>query len=613
MPGITGIIGKTPREKNEQDLRLMVESMMHESFYTSGTYINDHLGVYAGWICHEGSFSDCMPVWNEKKNIVLMFFGENFTDIELFDQLKAKHHRFDNSNASYVIHLYEEKGVDFLKDMNGWFSGLLVDIQAGKVFLFNDRYGTQRIYYYEGSDAFYFSSEAKALLKICPELRQIDMRGFGEFLTCGGVLEYRTLFKNVFLLPGSSAWSFQQDGVLTRDSYFNPATWENQPWLEKEFFYEKLKETFHKILPRYFRSNQKIGISLTGGLDTRVIMANMAMPEGKYPCYTFGGMYRDCSDVKVARKVASVCKQTHQTLPLDKQFLSDFPKCAEKTIYITDGYLNISGSYQIYLNKLAREIAPIRMTGNNGGEVLRGIEGMLRAVPPDKRLFNPDLNDYWQDAADTLAGLYHRSVHPMTFNLFNEMPWFRNHAFVSEQSQLTLRSPYLDADLIALIYRAPLVIRKSKEFSLRLISDGNKELGKIPTDRGVGGSLKFPLSTLVRQYNEFTFKAEYAYNYGMPQWLAKFDYRFKYMHLEKLFFGRHKFAHFRIWYRDELADYVKAVLLDERTLSRPYLNRKAVEEMVKGHTKGYANYTTEISQILTVELIHRLLIENNLQ
>ncbi|MDO9349669.1 MAG: hypothetical protein Q7U55_00325, partial [Deltaproteobacteria bacterium] len=84
-----------------------------------------------------------------------------------------------------------------------------------------------------------------------------------------------------------------------KNFYFKPDIWENQPWLEKEFFYKILKDTFAKVLPRYFRTNQKIGISLTGGLDTRIIMANMEMAAGKYPCYTFGGMYRDCYDVKI--------------------------------------------------------------------------------------------------------------------------------------------------------------------------------------------------------------------------------------------------------------------------------------------------------------------------
>jgi asparagine synthase (glutamine-hydrolysing) len=437
------------------------------------------------------------------------------------------------------------------------------------------------------------------------------MKGLGEFLSCNCVLEYRSLFKNIFLLPGASAWEFKPAGSLNKCCYFKPDNWENQPWLEKEFFYEKLRETFAKILPRYFRANQKIGISLTGGLDTRVIMANMEMPPGKYPCYTFGGMYRDCYDVKVARKVAAACHQTHQVLPLDQQFLSDFQKYTEKTIYITDGYFDVSGSYEVYLNSLAREIAPIRMTGNYGGEILRGIEGKLKASPPDEKLFNADFNIHIQNAAETVAGLYKSSSHPMTLNLFKEIPLFRNHGFVIEQSQLTPRTPCLDNDLVALMYRAPMGVRDDMELTLRLIADGSPALGAITSDRGFGGNKKFPFSILIEPYYDFLFKAEYAYNYGMPQWLAKIDYVFMFMHFEKLFFGRHKFAHFRLWFRDELADDIKSVLLDEKSLGRSYLNSKGVEEMVQGHTKGNRNYTTEISKLLTVELTQRLLIESN--
>jgi asparagine synthase (glutamine-hydrolysing) len=147
---------------------------------------------------------------------------------------------------------------------------------------------------------------------------------------------------------------------------------------------------------------------------------------------------------------------------------------------------------------------------------------------------------------------------------------------------------------------------------LRLIADGNPTLGAISSDRGFGGNKKFPLSTLDKLYSDFLFKAEHAYNYGMPQWLARIDYIFMFMHFEKRLLGRHKFAHFRTWYRDELADYIKSVLLDKRSLGRSYLNSKKAEEMVYGHTKGNHNYTAEINKLLSLELIHRLLIESNL-
>jgi asparagine synthase (glutamine-hydrolysing) len=104
-------------------------------------------------------------------------------------------------------------------------------------------------------------------------------------------------------------------------------------------------------------------------------------------------------------------------------------------------------------------------------------------------------------------------------------------------------------------------------------------------------------------------KAEYAYDHGMPQSVARIDHALSPFHLEKLFLGRHKYYHFRVWYRDALSKYVQEMLLDPLTLSRPYLDRKAVEATVRGHLKEGRNHTTEIHKLLSIELLHRLFID----
>ncbi len=114
---------------------------------------------------------------------------------------------------------------------------------------------------------------------------------------------------------------------------------------------------------------------------------------------------------------------------------------------------------------------------------------------------------------------------------------------------------------------------------------------------------------LARAYLEFTFKAEYAYDYGMPQWVAKLDNAFAPLHFERLWIGRHKLFHFRLWYKTILAKYVQEILLDPRALARPYLKREAVEAVVRGHLKGNRNYTTEIHRLLSLELLHRLFLD----
>jgi asparagine synthase (glutamine-hydrolysing) len=96
----------------------------------------------------------------------------------------------------------------------------------------------------------------------------------------------------------------------------------------------------------------------------------------------------------------------------------------------------------------------------------------------------------------------------------------------------------------------------------------------------------------------------------MPQWIARTDHFLKAFQLERLFLGRHKVFHFRVWYRDRLANYVREILLDPKTLARPYLERVGVESVVKGHLKGNENYTYEIHKLLTLELIHRLFLDS---
>ena len=113
----------------------------------------------------------------------------------------------------------------------------------------------------------------------------------------------------------------------------------------------------------------------------------------------------------------------------------------------------------------------------------------------------------------------------------------------------------------------------------------------------------------IRGLLDFSVKTEYVYDYGMPQWVARIDHCFSPLHPERLFLGRHKFYHFRVWYRDALAHYVQEILLDPRTLSRPYLQRSMVQSIVREHLTGLRNYTQEIHAILTLEIIARKLLD----
>lgn len=606
MPGIVGFITRRPRAEAEQELGKMIASIRHETFYSIGEWIDESLGVYVGWAARKGSFSDGLPFRNEKGDVVLAFSGEEYPVPGNTRALHARGHLFDGNNGSYLVHAYEEDPA-FLLTLNGMFHGVLVDRTRGTATVFNDRYGMHRLYYHEGKETFYFGAEAKAILAVRPELRRANLQSLGEFVACGCILGNRSLFEDIHVLAGASSWTFRNGAIEHKGCYFDPREWEEQEGLEAETYYQGIREALSQNLPRYFDGRNRIGIALTGGLDTRIIMALRRPAAGSLACYTFGGSYGECHDVRIARKVAEISGQHHQVIPVGSEFLENFPHYAQRSLYFTEGCVDLSRTTDLYVSEKARHIAPVKVVGTYGSEILRQLP-MFKAVEPRPGLFRPDFLTYVYQAVNTYDRL--RREHPITFAAFRQSPWYHQGVLALEQTQLTVRSPYLDNDFVKAAYRSPKTNQEVQDIRLRLIADGSSVMARIPTDRGLGGHGGRVASAVCRAYLEFTFKAEYAYDYGMPQWVARTDHVLSAFHLERVFLGRHKLIHYRVWYRDALSDYVRQMLLDSRTLSRPYIEKAELESIVNGHLKGDRNYTNEIHKVLTLELLHRLFLDS---
>ena len=605
MPGIVGLITRMPRVRAEQQLRRMLDSIRHDPSYATGIWVDESQGAYVGWALHGASFCDGMPLFNEQQDVVLVFSGEEYSDSGIASSLRRQGYELDSKPASYLVHLYEADST-FPAGLNGRFQGLSIDRRAGRVMLFNDRSGLHRVHYHESKDAFYFAVEAKAILAVCPELCRLDPRGLGEYLSCGCVLENRTLFDGINVLPPASAWEFRNGSIEQKKTYFSFSDWEQQDRLEPEPYYQELRQVFAQNLPRYFNGRGSIGMSVTGGLDTRMVMAWWKAPPRSIPCYSFGGTYRDSQDVLLGKQLARAWGQTHEKIEVGEGFLSRFPDYAERTVYLTDGCADVSASPILYTNELARSIAPTRITGNYGGEVLRASR-MFKPQDPLSGLFSSELSRPTSQARSTYKSF--DGSHPVTFTLFRQAPWYHYSVFALEGTQMVVRSPFLDNDLVRTVYRSPQAAYSDSNICLRLIGDGNPVLRETRTDRGVGTTGL--LGTLSRGLLEFSFKAEYAYNHGMPQWLARVDHMLSPLRPERLFLGRHKYSHFRVWYRDRLSKYIQEILLDERTLNRWYIKRNTVEQIVAKHVSGEGNYTFEIHKVLSLELLSRSLLDRH--
>lgn len=602
MPGLVGIIGKKQPQDRERQVRTMLASMQYEEFYKSGVYSNPEMSVYVGWTCHPRSFSDCLPVINQTKDLVLFFAGEMFED----QYQSAGGTEGSSKNAGRLIGLYEEYGERFVEKLNGWFCGLLLDTRLGKGFLFNDRYGIHRIFIHEGKDGLYFSSEAKALLSVLPEAREFDPKGLGEFLTCGCTLGSRSLYKSIHILPPGSLWTFVDGAVEARGSYFDLRRWVGQECIDERQFLPQVVDLFGNVVQRHSGGALPVGVSLTGGLDSRMVMACLDGRAGEFPCYTFASMYRDSFDVQVGREVAKACKQPHHILVLGEEFLHELPHYLEKAVYVSDGYMGLSGAAELYLNSLARNLAAVRLTGNYGGELLRGVRAFKHEFPGGG-FVSPELHPFLSEARKTLHEL--EATDPVTFALFHQAPSQGYGRLAIERSQVILRTPFTDNDLVKLVYQAPPRLLKGRELSVAIISRYNPSLLKIPTDRGLLG-VGSRLRGMVRQlHREALSKAEYFTSHGMPNWLAAISQFGLSGILDRNFLGRHKFQHFRLWTQKRFAGYITDVLLQRGEDLAEFFNRRRIENMVHEHVAGRQNYTEEIDKIMTLTLGYRTLLK----
>ena len=605
MPGIVGIIGPAPAHECRRLVRAMLRTMQHEPTYVSGTHFSPSVGAYGGWVSHGSSFAARQSSALGKGGETLLFAGECF----------PSHGSVVNQESGTVavaeadlLCRYNAHGTSFIADLNGLFSGLLIDPRRQRALLFNDRYGSERLYHFEKDGTTYIASEAKALLRVLPELRAFDDEGVAQFLRYGSTLNGCTLFRGIRSLPGGTVLTIQRGVVESRKRYFVPDTWEAQPALDEAAFESQFREAFLRALPGYYSSDTPIGISITGGLDTRMILACMP-PLARPPvCYTFGGQTHKTLDAQIGARVARAKGLEHHLLRIGADFVAAFGRHVDRTVLITDGCAGALGAHEIYLTALARKLSSIRLTGNYGSEVLRGMSTFKPGhLAPELFAdgFRPML-----DAAE--AGSTRTPVHPVTQAAFREIPWHLFGLLAAGRSQIVFRTPYLDNEIVRLAYQAPARLRLSAVPALRLIYWQDSVLASIPTDQGLLWGKRGPSAIARRLFCWATFKLDYLHKEGLPDCLGSIDPLLSALAGTNLL-GLHKFLPYRSWFRRELSDYVRAVLTDTQTARQPYWNAKALPALVDDHVRGRHNRLRELNAVLTLEAVDRVLLRESVR
>lgn len=610
MPGIMGVISDRSEEWCEEKVNRMIDAMRYEKFYRFGHWSEPAGHAYVGWTGHSGSYVDLMPIANDEQQVFFFLAGELFPNKDAFAKGTNIPRTVDHQDIARILNHYERSGEDFVEALNGWFSGLVIDRKRCQVLLFNDRYGMSRLFLHQSKEGMFFSSEAKALLAVLPECREFDLKGLTEYVTCGCTISDRSLYKNIKIMPGASLYRWMRGRLIQKKRYYERSRWESQSPLEAEEFLALFNQTFTHAARQQVSRSLPAAVSLTGGLDSRMLLKALDPPPFTLPCYSFGSMFRDTFDVKVARRVASAARQSHQVITLGADFLSDLFSYLEKAVYISDGYLGLSGGAELYANRHARNIALHRLTGNWGGEFLRGTRA-FRFTSPKPRIFDPAIYHYLEQVRTEFSQL--DELHDLSFSAFVQAPHQGFGRLAIERSQIVPSTPFFDNAVLKLLYRKPEAMT-GLFLSHWFIGCLGNSLLRIPTDRGhLGDGGRFPKAAR-RTVREATFKGEYFIGYGAPDWLVRRELSFLSACVEPMLLGRHKFYHFRQWLREcwagEQRDYIFNLF---QSVNGVFAGREAINQILESHFGQRKNLMREVDLVLTLALIEKRLFSNSVR
>ena len=616
MPGLVGIVKKVKRQKNLLDK--MIRSMCHEPWYKIDKFLIDDFEIAR---IHLGILNpEPQPIYNEDKTLCIFMDGEIFDYTGYKEELKQKGHNFCVDNEpEFCLHLYEEQGDKFVDILNGSFVIVIVDVKNQRVLVVNDRYGLRPLYYAEKDERLLFGSEVKAILEDNTFKKEINDEAVAEFFTFGQLLGNKTFFKGIKVLQPASILKWE-NGNISIEQYWEFKYDEKAQTYPEEYYIEELVKLFKQAVERRLKGDHQLGVLLSGGLDSRAILAALDNPIATL--ITVGFPEID-STPKFAKKIAEIKNFNHNILELKRDFLVDF---AKEAVNLTDGMLpSVHFSWISVLTEI-KDYCDVLLFG-------WGVEGTLKGqffnkeilyAKSDEELCNILYSRYALIKDESNSSLFSTQYSEVIKNrafqnltkeikkIGNQHPANKTDIFVFLNRELRLlemgalhirsriedREPFRDNELIDFALKIPPELRYNNRIFFKFLKRLSPELFNIPvspTNAKIGlPFLLYKLISLKSAIIRKIIKIIRETSRGFIKIPLKTDY-----------------PDYGEWLRVNvrLRQWVENILLDERTLSREYFNREFIFKMIREHMAYKRDYTQLIFLLLTFELWYRIFIE----
>ena len=265
------------------------------------------------------------PMFNEDGTIAIVFNGEIYNFQEIRPELEKRGHRFNSdADTEAIIHAYEEYGFDCLKLFNGMFAFALWDSKKKLLFLARDRIGIKPLYYYYKDSKFLFASEIKAILGFNEVKRTLNENCLKQIIYYEFPIKGDTLIKDIFQLEPAH-YMVLRENKITISRYWSLGV--NETCNDENFYIKNLTNLLSSSIKRMLISDVPVGVSLSGGIDSSIIVA-LASKLKKEPIKTFTvGFDVPEDEYGAAKLVSEHCNTDHTEIHLDsKDYIGNLMK-----------------------------------------------------------------------------------------------------------------------------------------------------------------------------------------------------------------------------------------------------------------------------------------------
>ncbi len=380
MCGICGRINFDGKPVAEELLRDMCAAFEKRGPDAQGYYSQNGAGLgHKRLSIMDLSDSGLQPMCNEDSRIWTVYNGEIYKFGELAQDLKNKGHVFtSDSDTEVILHLYEEEGIDAVKQLNGMFAFAVWDEDRSRLWACRDRVGIKPFVYYHDDEKFIFASEIKALLKNPDVPKEIDYNALYLYTTFSYVPAPYTIFKGIKKLePGCSL--ILEKGEVKIQRYWDAPLTEDTDITGLSFDEQKklLFETLNQAVKDRMIADVPLGAFLSGGIDSSIIVALMARNSTE-KVKTFSIGFKDAQlfdETHYAREVAELYNTDHHEFKLDyKDMLQALP---EVLTTFDEPFSDSSAIPTFIVSRETRKHVTVALSGDGGDELFAGYRSYL--------------------------------------------------------------------------------------------------------------------------------------------------------------------------------------------------------------------------------------------